>query len=88
MQSPICLCLKERPAHIKIQSDIRSSLLSPTCSVVCLLPQAYSNNSLIAVIEAPVSYLFVPWSAAERNGHIYVKEQEDLTDEETVEAIT
>ena len=47
------------------------SLLSFTCSVVCLLPQAYSNKFRLAALEATVSCRFVPWSAAERNGHIY-----------------
>ena len=37
-------CLKEHPAHISIQSNTRLSLLTSTCCVVCLLPQAYSNR--------------------------------------------
>ena len=54
MQSPTHWCLKEHPAHIKIQSSARLSLLTFTCSVVCLLPQVHSNKLENAVLVAPV----------------------------------
>ena len=73
MQSPTHWCLKERPAHIPIQSNARLNLLTLTCSVVCLPPQAYSNKFRVAALEASVFHFpLVPWSAAERNGHTHV----------------
>ena len=72
MQSPTHWCLKERPAHIPIQSNARLNLLTLTCSVVCLPPQAYSNKFRVAALEASVFHFpLVPWSAAERNGHTH-----------------
>lgn len=55
--------------HIySVQQEL--SLLTSTCSVVCLLPQAYSNKLRLAALEAHfVSFSLVPCSAAERNGH-------------------
>lgn len=69
MQSPTHWCLKECPAHIKIQSSARLSLLTFTCSVVCLLPQAYSNKLRLAALEAPVFHTL--WClAAQRKGMV------------------
>ena len=68
MQSPTHLCLKERPAHIRIQSSVTLSLLTSTCSVVCLVPQVYSNRFLTAALEVLVSCLFVP--SAQRKGMV------------------
>jgi len=57
--------------HIySVQQEL--SLLTSTCSVVCLLPQVHSNKLRLAALEAHfVSFSLVPCSAAERNGHIY-----------------
>ena len=69
MQSPTHWCLKECPAHIKIQSSARLSLLTFACSVVCLLPQAYSNKLRLAALEAPVFHTL--WClAAQRKGMV------------------
>ena len=51
-------CLKEHPAHIPIQSNTRLGLLTSVCSVVCLLPQAYSNKFCVAALEAHVFHSF------------------------------
>ena len=69
MQSPTYLCLKERPAHIFIQSSARLSLLTSTCSVVYLLPQAYSNKLLTAALEAP-PFDAILYLGAQRKGMV------------------
>ena len=67
---PYLFVLERASGTHKDSVQHRLSLLSSTCSVVCLLSQAYSNTFLLVALEAEkVSSLFVPWSAAERNGH-------------------
>lgn len=59
--------MKERPAHITIRSNTKLGVLTSTCSVVCLFPQAYFNKFSVAALEAP---LFHPLLclAAQRKG--------------------
>ena len=61
--------MKERSAHIKIQSNAWLSLLTSTCSVVCLLPQAYSNILRLAALEASVFH-FLWCLGAQRKGMV------------------
>ena len=78
MQSPTHWCLKECPAHIKIQSSARLSLLTFTCSVVCLLPQAYSNKLRLAALETPVFHTL--WClAAQRKGMVIKMKEAPMT---------
>ena len=69
MLSPTHWCLKERPAHINIQSSARLSLLTFTCAVVCLLPQAYSNKLRLAALGLPVFH-FLWCLGAQRKGMV------------------
>ena len=70
--------MKEHPAHIAIQSNTRLSLLTSTCSVVCLLPQAHSNKFRLAVLEALVFHPF--WClGAQRKGMVIAMRNEKIT---------
>ena len=57
--------------HIySVQQEL--SLLTSTCSVVYLLPQVQFNKLRLAALEVLMFHFpLVPWSAAERNGHMY-----------------
>ena len=45
------------------------SLLTSTCSVVCLLPQAYSNKLRLAALEVP-GFIFLWCLGAQRKGMV------------------
>ena len=64
--------------HIySVQQEL--SLLTSTCSVVYLLPQVQFNKLRLAALEVLIFHFpLVPWSAAERNGHIYGKIKQDI----------
>ncbi len=80
MLSPTYLCLKERPAHIHIQFNTKLSLLTSTCSVVCLFPQAYYNKFSLAAIGAEkVLFLFVP--SAQRKGIVILMKNQSCLKE-------
>lgn len=73
MRCPIYLCLKECPAHIYIQSSVRLSLLTSTCSVVCLLPQIYSNKILYAALVAKQFHAVLCLVAQRKGMVIYMR---------------
>lgn len=57
--------------HITIRSSTRFNLLISTCSVVCLLPRAYSNTFLLAALEKErASSLFA--SSLRRKGMVII----------------
>ena len=71
---PYSLVLERASGTHKNSVQRGPSLLTSTCSVVCLLPQAYSNKFRLAALEAPCFILF---GALERSGkewsYIYMK---------------
>ena len=62
---PYSLVLERASGTHKNTVQRMLSLLTSTCSVVCLLPQAYSNKFQLAALE--VLY-FIPFGALECSG--------------------
>ena len=65
---PYSLVLERASGTHKDSVQQGLGLLTSTCSVVCLLPQVYSNKLRLAALEA---LCFILFGALERSGKVW-----------------